>query len=309
MPPDPIVTIVAIFGAVAALTGGVTWAILARATPERRRLERTTRVVASTGVLLDHPALTPEPTKFVKQMNTIVPRSPKERNALERRMIRAGLQPTAVPIAIYSLTQIILPIICASAPFFFWPPATAWLIGLIAGIVAVLVPSLILDQLVAKRQKVIRNGLPDALDLLIVCLEAGSSMDQAILKVSDELAIAYPALAEELRMVVTETRAGKPRLEAFRGLATRTGVDDVRALVAMLVQTDRFGTSVAQALRTHADVSRTKRRQEAEERAAKIGVKMVFPLVFCLFPAFFVVTLGPAVVKFVRIMLGQVLGQ
>jgi tight adherence protein C len=107
-------------------------------------------------------------------------------------------------------------------------------------------------------------------------------------------------------MLITETRAGKPRLEAFKNLASRTGVDDVRALVSMLVQTDRFGTSVSQALRTHAEVSRTKRRQRAEERAAKIGVKLVFPLVFLLFPAFFTVTLGPAVVRFVRVLFGEV---
>jgi tight adherence protein C len=125
-------------------------------------------------------------------------------------------------------------------------------------------------------------------------------IDQAVMKCAEELQIAYPALAEELRFVNVECRAGKPRLEAFKNLATRTKVDDVRALVAMLVQTDRFGTSIAQALRTHAEVSRTKRRQRAEERAAKIGVKLVFPLVFCLFPAFYVVILGPAVVKFVH---------
>ena len=119
----------------------------------------------------------------------------------------------------------------------------------------------------SKRRKQIRNGLPDVLDLLIVCLEAGSSLDQAVVKASDELAIAYPALAEELRVLTTETRAGKPRMEAFRNLAQRTKVDDVRALVAMLVQTDRFGTSVGQALRTLADSMRTRRRQKAEEKA------------------------------------------
>ena len=125
----------------------------------------------------------------------------------------------------------------------------------------------------------------------------------------DELELAYPALAEEFRLLITEIRAGKPRLEAFRNLASRTGVEDVRALVAMLVQTDRFGTSVTQALRTHADVARSKRRQRAEERAAKLGVKMVFPLVFMLFPAFFVVTLGPAVIQFVRVFFGQMVAQ
>ncbi len=121
--------------------------------------------------------------------------------------------------------------------------------------------------------------------------------------------LAYPALAEEFQVLLTETRAGKPRLEAFRNLAERTGVDDVRSLVAMLVQTDRFGTSVSMALRTHAEVSRTKRRQRAEERAAKIGVKLVFPLVFCLFPAMFVVTLGPAVIRFTRVLFQGALGQ
>ncbi len=115
-----------------------------------------------------------------------------------------------------------------------------------------------------------------------------------------------PELAAELKLITTEVRAGKPRIEAFKNFAARTRVDDVRALVAMLVQTDRFGTSIAQALRTHAEVSRTKRRQRAEEKAAKVGVKLVFPLVFFLFPAFYVVTLGPAVIQFVRVFFGQV---
>jgi tight adherence protein C len=131
-------------------------------------------------------------------------------------------------------------------------------------------------------------------------------MDQAIIKATDELEISHRALAEEFRLVVTETRAGKPRMEAFRNLASRVGTDDVRALVAMLVQTDRFGTSVTQALRTHAESSRTSRRQRAEERAQKVGVKLVFPLVFFLFPAFFVVTLGPAVIQFVKVFMAQV---
>ena len=149
------------------------------------------------------------------------------------------------------------------------------------------------------RRKEIQNGLADALDLLIVCLEAGLGIDQALLKAGEELSIPYPALGEELRMLNIETRAGKPRLEAFRNFAKRTQVEDVRSLVGMLVQTDRFGTSIAQALRTFAEVSRTKRRQRAEEKAAKLGVKLVFPLVFCLFPAFFVVSLGAAVIKLI----------
>jgi tight adherence protein C len=124
-------------------------------------------------------------------------------------------------------------------------------------------------------------------------------MDQAILKCAEELTIAYPALSQEFQLVNTETRAGKPRVEALKNLAKRTMVDDVRALVAMLVQTERFGTSIAQALRTHAEESRVKRRQRAEEAAANLSVKLIFPLVFFLLPAFFVVAVGPGVIKFV----------
>ena len=148
--------------------------------------------------------------------------------------------------------------------------------------------------------KAIENGLPDALDLIIVCIEAGSSLDQAIVKASDELEITHRPLAHEMRMITTEIRAGKPRLEAFTNFAQRTKVPDVRSLVTMLTQTDRFGTSVSQALRIHAETSRTKRRQRAEERAAKIGVKLVFPLVLCIFPAVYVVCIGSAVVAIYR---------
>ena len=169
-----------------------------------------------------------------------------------------------------------------------------------------MLPSFWLSRQISKRKKLDRNGLPDALDLLIVCVEAGMGLDQAIAKAAEELAVSHPALAEELATITTEIRAGKPRMEAFKNFAERTKVDDVRQLVSMLVQTDRFGTSIAQALRTQAEVSRTKRRQRAEERAAKLGVKLVFPLVFCLFPAMYVVTLGPAVIKFVRFFAGMI---
>ena len=157
-----------------------------------------------------------------------------------------------------------------------------------------------LERRIRRRQTQITNGLADALDILIVCIEAGNAIDQAILKAAEELEVSHPVLAHELQLVNIETRAGKPRLEAFRNFAERTKVEDVRSLVAMLVQTDRFGTSVAQALKTYADVLRTKRRQRAEEKAGKLGVKLVFPLVFFLFPALYVVMLGPAVVQYVR---------
>jgi tight adherence protein C len=143
----------------------------------------------------------------------------------------------------------------------------------------------------------IRLGLPEALDLLTICVEAGLGLDQAILRVAEEQQLGQPALAEELNLVNLEQRAGKPRSEALHNLAERTDVDSVRALTAMLIQTDHFGTSVADSLRVHADGLRTQRRQEIEEQAAKTTIKLIFPLIFLIFPSLFVVTLGPAVLK------------
>jgi tight adherence protein C len=162
-------------------------------------------------------------------------------------------------------------------------------------------PGIWLRRQIRRRARLIRNGLPDVLDLLIVCLESGCSLDQAVLRAAEDLGIAYKALAEELGVVANEIRAGTPRAEAFRHFAERTREDEVRAFVAMLVQTDRYGTSIAPALRVHADLLRTRRRQRAEERAGKANVKLVLPLVLCLFPAFYILALGPAMLQFVRV--------
>ena len=153
-----------------------------------------------------------------------------------------------------------------------------------------------------KRQKKIQLGLADALDLMVVSVEAGLGLDQAILRVGDELRFAHPDLSDELRLVNIELRAGKARTDALRNLADRTGLDDLVSLTTMLIQTDKFGTSVAQSLRVFSETLRTKRRQRAEEAAAKTGVKMVFPLVLCIFPAIWVVTIGPAAIKFVEVL-------
>jgi tight adherence protein C len=220
---------------------------------------------------------------------------------LERRVASAGYTRPAVTM-VFAIAEILLPLLAAGAMLAWFGTADrkAWVFAVLAGALGYLLPGLYLDYQLSNRRKQIRNGLPDLLDLLIVCLEAGSSLDQAVVKASEELAISYPALARELRILTTETRAGKPRLEAFRNLAQRTRVEDLRTLVSMLTQTDRYGTSVAQTLRTMAEEMRTKRRQAAEEMAAKVGVKLVFPLVFCLFPALYVVMLGPAIVQFSR---------
>ena len=161
---------------------------------------------------------------------------------------------------------------------------------------------MVLARLSKRRAHRIQLSLADALDLLVVSVEAGLGLDQAMTRVGDELAFAYSDLSDELRLVNLELRAGQPRSEALRNLADRTGVDDLNSLVTMLIQTDKFGTSVAQSLRVYSETLRTKRRQRAEEAAAKTGVKMVFPLVFCIFPAIWVVTIGPAAIKFVNVI-------
>jgi pilus assembly protein TadC len=174
------------------------------------------------------------------------------------------------------------------------------LLALLAAVLGYVVPAMVLARLAKRRGPRIRLSLADGLDLLVVSVEAGLGLDQAMLRVGEELGHAHPDLSEEMRLVNLELRAGKDRVEALRNLGERTDVDDVVSLVAILVQTDKFGTSVAQALRVHSDTLRTKRRQRAEEAAAKTGVKMVFPLVFCIFPSIYVVTLGPAAIKIIE---------
>jgi tight adherence protein C len=166
-----------------------------------------------------------------------------------------------------------------------------------------ILPRFVLKRMIKARQMAIRLALPDALDLTVICVEAGLGLDQSLQRVAQELKSSHPALSDELGLVHLEMRAGKPRPEALRNLALRTGVDDVRALVAVLVQTDRFGTGISQALRVHSDALRTERRQRAEEAAAKVSVKMVPVLVFFIFPAMFFVSLGPAAIAIIRVLL------
>jgi tight adherence protein C len=241
----------------------------------------------------------PTATDGWQQLAKVFARSPKEMTRLRLRLARAGFRQPSAPI-VYVVLEALTPVVAALVPLLLLGLRRGWMTAAGLGLVGFFLPGLIVEHYASKRRRQIENGLPDALDLLVVCIEAGSGLDQAIVKVSDELAIVYPTLAEELRTLTTEIRAGKARMDAFKSLADRTKVDDIRALVTILLQTDRFGTSVAQALRTHSDTSRTKRRQRAEERAQKIGVKLVFPLVLFFFPAFYVVILGSAIIHFVR---------
>jgi tight adherence protein C len=288
-----------LFVSVGLMTGLGASALLSRLSPERRRLRGVAVVSGGTGLFIDHVRLTDEGSPRLKSVASKLPKSQGEMGRLRRRLASAGIYSFGAAVC-YSVFELALPVLFAAAVLSLTRTSSGWTIAAIMTAVGYLLPSLVLGRLITKRKLLIENGLPDALDLIVVCVEAGCSLDQGILKTTEELQIAHPDLAFELRSITTEVRAGKPRLEAFKNFAARTRVDDVRALVAMLVQTDRFGTSIAQALRTHAATSRQKRRQRAEERAAKVGVKLVFPLVLFLSPACYVVTLGPAVILFLR---------
>jgi tight adherence protein C len=166
-----------------------------------------------------------------------------------------------------------------------------------AGVAGWFGPSFFLDYMVSARQQRIREGLPDTLDLIVVCVEAGLALDQAMQHVSRELMDVHPDISREVEMVNLEIRGGKRRAEALRGLAERTGEAELSKLVAVMIQTDRFGTSIADSLRTHSDFMRVRRRQEAEERAAKVGVKLVFPIFFLILPSMLIVVAGPGLLQ------------
>ena len=208
---------------------------------------------------------------------------------------------------LYLLTRVCLPVLLAVVAIAYGKAAglanQSVFILLLAGSVAgFILPDLFLRRKVRKRQEDITDALPDALDLLVVCVEAGMGINAAFVKITDEFKLSSPVLSEEFDIVNREMVAGKPRMEALRALADRAGVEDVQSLVAMLIQTEKLGTSLSQSLRVHSDSLRTRRRQRAEEAAAKTTIKLVFPLVFLLFPALFIVILGPGVIQIIKIL-------
>jgi tight adherence protein C len=290
-----------VFVAVALMVGVTLSWWLTRASPEHRRLARVAQA-GGAGLVVENRPLAEGLDPALERLSRLLPRNAKDMSRLQRRLARAGfIQRSAV--LYFSGAEILLPLAFAAAALMINRSGTGWLLAGFAAVLGYLLPGFYVDHKRTQRQKEIQNGLPDALDLLTVCVEAGSGLDQAISKASDELEVAHPALAREFKLITTEIRAGKPRLDAFKNFAQRTGVEDVRSLVAMLTQTDRFGTSISQSLRTHAETSRTKRRQRAEERAGKVGVKLVFPLALCLFPALYIVCFGPAAIRIYRTLL------
>ena len=236
----------------------------------------------------------------------LMPRSGKEVGSMQEKFVKAGLHsPRAMPVfyglktllalsflAVWLFAARLLPQLSSHQVFFY---------GALAAFIGLTIPNIVLNQLVERRQRALRNAFPDALDLLVVCVESGLGLAAALQRVAGELAVSHPELAEELERVTAEMQAGMERELALRNLATRTGLEGIRSLVGLLVQTMRFGTSVADALRVYSEEFRDKRMQAAEEMAAKLGTKMIFPMVVCFFPSFFLVAIGPAIIRLVQV--------
>ena len=222
---------------------------------------------------------------------------------LAYRLTLAGFRKSE-HIEIYTALKMLLPVAAIIAGTFFASNMLAViLVGSVAGFFG---PDLVLTHLISRRQESIRLALPDALDLLVICMEAGLGIDQAMVRVGEEIRLTSPALAEEFQIINREQRAGKVRLDAWRSMAGRVDIDYVRQFVTMLMQTERFGTPIANALGQFADSLRLRRTQVAEEQAAKTGVKLLFPLVLFIFPSILVVALGPAILGIQKMLLNLV---
>jgi len=248
--------------------------------------------------MLSHPSLAIH--EILAKLGNLVPASPADLSLVQKRLYSAGFRTPNAYRAFYGIKALLTVLL----------PLLMWLLTARLGVVGesrialllmaiglgFLGPNEVLQMLVKRRRKRIEKALPNCLDLLVVCVESGLGLDQAIVQVSREMQVSYPDLSNELAITNLEMRHGKRRIEALRNLGERTGVDDVKKLVSTLVQADRFGTSIAQTLRTHSEFMRLTARQRAEEKAAKIGIKLVFPIFFCILPSLFVVTVGPVIV-------------
>lgn len=242
--------------------------------------------------------------ELVRWAGTFLPVSPREAPLLKRRLVRAGFRhPSAA--AYFRGAQAVMAIgLAGGAALAGWelylPGENLAMVAGGAAFAGYILPSQYLALCLRRRKRAIERGLPNALDLMVVCVESGLGLDQTIVQVANELRTAFPQIADEFTVVNLELRAGKRRADALHDLGERTGVEDLKKLVAVLVQADRFGTGIAQSLRGHADYMRSMAQQRAEEKAAKIAVKLVFPIFFCILPSLFVVTIGPVMVKLVR---------
>ena len=234
--------------------------------------------------------------KLAKPFQKLVPRNPAAVSTVQKRLAKAGYREPSY-INIFYISKVLVPgalcLLATVTQVYAYSPLFVY--ALAAGL-GYLAPDFWLNNRIAARKMNLTLGLPEALDLMVICVEAGLSVDKATMRTAEELRISQPAIADEMNLVYLEQRAGRPRAEAWSHFGERTDVDTIRSLASILIQADKFGTSVGKTLRNHAEALRTRRRQDAEEKAAKTTVKLTFPLVLFIFPSLFVVTLGPSMI-------------
>jgi tight adherence protein C len=266
-----------------------------------RLMERLGTPVSDVSAV-DMPA---EPTtawvvRIIQQVGEKVPLSPEDASATRRDLMMAGYKSEAALKVFFGIKVtacVVLVILTLLLRDSISNPILRIVIVFFGGFMGYMLPGYMLDKKIVKRQEILRLSLPDALDMMVVSVEAGLGLDQAIQHVGRELATTHKELSEEFSLVNLEMRAGKRRSEALKNLAERTGEPELQKLVAILIQTDRFGTSMSESLRSHSDFLRIKRRQQAEERAGKVGVKLVFPIFFFILPSMLVVAAGPGMLQ------------
>jgi tight adherence protein C len=291
----PLILTVVIFITVAAVVFSFAAAIIAPSSALGARL----RALGGRALAVESkPAFRDRIEQALDPIGKAIPLSPADVSRTRAWLIQAGFR-DAIDVNYYFGARMLMMAVGFGAVVLFQGFDNLFLLAGISGLGFIL-PRFVLKRMIRDRQHRIRLGLPDALDLTVICVEAGLALDQALTRVSQDLHHAHPDLSDEFHLVNLEMRAGKPRAEALRNLVDRTGVDDIRSLVGTLIQTDRFGTSIAQALRVHSDSLRTERRQRAEEQAAKTSIKMVPPLVVFVLPSIIFVTIGPAVIALIR---------
>jgi len=291
--------------AVVLLTIGISSIVSTATDPVRRR------VAAATGAAADEATASPRRDfdlgRYIKPVaKYVLPSKAEEQNRTLERLIQAGFRSESALRNFYAIKAalaVLLPLAAYMIVRWFPERTTIEILFIVLGVamVGVRLPDGVLNNIRARRMKRLRVAFPDALDLLVVCVESGLGLGPAIDRVARELEISHPDLARELALVNAEISAGMERPTALRNLSRRCGLEDIKGLVGLLVQTIKFGTSIADALRVYSEEFRDKRMQRAEEQAAKIGTKMIFPLVFCMFPAFFIVMIGPAVMRFLEV--------
>jgi tight adherence protein C len=271
---------------------------------QRAAIERVTRATAEAREIT-HPSLAFH--DMVRRLGSLLPQNPKDTTAMQKRLIRAGYRGAGALKTFYGLKVALAVLFGVGAGIGVAnsDATTNIRVLVLAGAIGagLMAPNKWLQMRAKRRQRNIRRALPNALDLLVVCVESGLGLDQAIIQCAKELEHAHPEICQEFTLVNLELKAGKRRAEALRNLADRGGVDELKKLVAVLIQADRFGTSIAQSLRGHSEYLRVQMHQTAEEKAAKLGVKLIFPIFFCILPSLFVVTVGPVMVKISRELL------